>query len=90
MRKLLLGLISILLLALSIYIAIYGLSFAGIEINGIPAIQEENAKLESKIETATKLKNTDYPQNTALLESAYKKLMTEKENYEQILALGVD
>ncbi len=90
MRKLLLGLISILLLALSIYIAIYGLSFAGLEINGIPAIQEENAKLENKIQAATKLKNTDYPQNTALLESAYKKLMTEKENYEQILALGVD
>lgn len=90
MRKLLLGLISIMLLALSIYIAIYGISIGGIQINGIPSIQEENLKLENKIQEATKLKNTDYPQNTALLESAYKKLMTEKENYEQILALGVD
>lgn len=90
MRKLLLGLISIMLLALSIYLAIYGISFGNFEINGIPAIQEENANLETKIQTASKLKNTDYPQNTTLLEGAYKKLMTEKENYEQILALGVD
>ena len=78
------------LLALSIYIATCGISIGGIEINGVQAIQEENLKLEKKIQEATRLKNTDYPQNTTSLESAYKKLMTEKENYEQILALGVD
>ena len=90
MRKLLLGLISILLLALSIYMVACGMTFGSLEVNGIPAIQEENAKLDQKIQKATKLKNTDYPTNVASLESAYKKLMTEKENYEQILALGVD
>ena len=90
MRKLLLGLISILLLGLSIYIAMCGISIGSLEINGIPAIQEENAKLESKIQTASTLRNSTYPQNTAALESAYKKLMSEKENYEQILSLGVD
>lgn len=90
MRKLLIGLITILLFALAVYIVICGLSFGGIEISSISAIQEENARLENKIEQANDLKNTDYPQNVTLLESAYKKLMTEKENYEQILALGVD
>ena len=90
MRKLLIGLITILLLALAIYIVVCGLSFAGLEISSIAAIQEENARLENKIEIANDLKNTTYPQNVTLLETAYKNLMTEKENYEQILALGVD
>ena len=90
MRKLLIGLITILLLALAVYIVVSGLSFAGIEISSIAAIQEENARLENKIEQANNLKNTTYPQSVTTLETAYKKLMTEKENYEQILALGVD
>lgn len=90
MRKLLIGLITILLLALAVYIVVSGLSFAGIEISSITAIQEENARLENKIEQANNLKNTTYPQSVTTLETAYKKLMNEKENYEQILALGVD
>lgn len=90
MRKVLLGLITIILLILSIYIVVYGLELGSLDVNGVPAISEENDILESKIQSASKLKNTDYPQATALLESAYKKLMSEKESYEQILALGVD
>jgi len=90
MRKLLLGMIAIILLAFSVYIAIYGVSLGGLEINSIPAIKEENAKLETKIQNATKLRNTDYAQKTSLLDKSYKKLISEKESYEQILALGVD
>ena len=90
MRKLLIGLITFLLLALAVYMVVCGISIFGIEISSFSAIQEENAKLENKIEEATDLKNADYPQNVSLLESSYKKLMTEKENYEQILALRVD
>lgn len=90
MRKLLLGLISILLFCLAVYMMYNGISFQSFEINSIPAIQEENANLESKIEKAKKLKETDYPAKVKALESSYKKLITEKESYEQILALGVD
>lgn len=90
MRKLLLGLLSILLVALAVYMAIYGISFGGLEINGIPAIKEENTNLETKIQKATKLRDTDYPAKIKSLESSYKKLVEEKESYEQILSLGVD
>lgn len=90
MRKILLGLIAILLAAFAVYIAYNGTAIAGIEINSISAIKEENVKLDKKIENASKLRNTDYPQNVSLLENAYKKLVTEQESYEQILALGVD
>lgn len=90
MRKILLSLLAIFLLGFSIYIAVYGVSLGGIEIKSIPAIQEENDKLEKKIANASKLRNTDYTQSVSSQESAYKKLMTEKENYEEMLALGVD
>lgn len=90
MRKLLLGLLTILLLGLSIYIVIYGLAISKMEINSVASIREEDTILENKIQEASRLKSTEYPQNVNLLESAYKKLMTEKSNYEQILALGVD
>lgn len=90
MRKILLGLLVILLLALSVYIAVYGIELGGLQINSISAIKEENEELESKIETASKLRTTQYPSEITILESAYKKLVAEKENYEQILALGVD
>lgn len=90
MRKVLLGLITIILFVFSIYIVVYGIELGSLEVDGVPAISEENDILESKIQSASKLKNSDYPQATALLEGAYKKLMSEKESYEQILALGVD
>ena len=90
MRKILISLLTILLLGFSIYIAVYGLSLGNLEIKSIPAIQAENLKLETKIETASKLRNTDYPQSIASLENSYKKLTEEKDNYEQMLALGVD
>lgn len=90
MRKILLGLVSIMLVALSVYTVIYGISIGNIQISGIPTIQEENEKLDKKIQAASSLRTKDYPQNVTLLESEYKKLMTEKESYEQLLELGVD
>lgn len=90
MRKILLGLVTIFLLGFAIYIVIYGVNLGSIKINSILAIKEENIKLEQKIEKATKLKNTDYSQGMTSLENAYKKLMTEKDRYEQMMELGVD
>ncbi len=90
MRKILIGLITLLLLGLAIYGITYGFSLGNMHIYSVPSIKEENAKLDKKIADATKLKNEDYPQNYTLLETAYKKLVQEKENYEQMLALGVD
>ena len=90
MRKILLGLISVLLVAFSIYLAIYGVQLSSFEISGVPAIQEENANLDVKIGKATNLKTVQYTQKKSALDEAYKKLMTEKESYEQLLELGVD
>ena len=90
MRKILLGIVAIFLLCFAVYIAIYGFNLGKIEIKSISAIKEENAKLEKKITNASKLRNTDYTQSLTSLENAYKKLMTEKDKYAQMLELGVD
>lgn len=90
MRKILLELLAIILLAFSIYVAVYGLALGNIKVNGIIEISQKNDLLERKIQSVSKLKNSDYPQTVSVLESSYKKLKTEKENYEQIVALGVD
>lgn len=90
MRKILLGIVAIFLLCFAVYIAIYGFNLGKIEIKSISAIKEENAKLGKKITNASKLRNTDYTQSLTSLENAYKKLMTEKDKYAQMLELGVD
>lgn len=90
MRKILLGLLAIILLAFAVYMAIYGASIAGVEIKGVSAIDQENEKLEKQIEEVSKLKNKTYSQNVQLLDASYRKLISEKENYEKVLALGVD
>ena len=90
MRKILMSLVTIFLLGFAIYIVLYGFNLGKLEIKSILAIKEENTKLEQKITNASKLRNTDYTQSLTSLESAYKRLMDEKDNYEQILALGVD
>ena len=90
MRKILLGLLAIILLAFAVYMAIYGASIAGVEIKGVSAIGQENEKLEKQIEEVSKLKNKTYSQNVQLLDASYRKLISEKENYEKVLALGVD
>lgn len=90
MRKILFGLITLLLIALSIYIAINGLEYGSFKINSVSEIKQEDEKLEQKINLASKLKNEKYPQSEALLNDAYDKLIQEKQNYEQLLQLGVD
>ena len=90
MRKILLILLSLILLVLAGYTVVYGIEIGSLTIDGISAIKEENAILEQKIQEASVLRTSDYPENMENLETAYKNLITEKQNYEQILSLGVD
>ena len=84
MRKILLGVLVALLLALSVYTAVYGISLGNIKISGIPLIKQKNAELETKIEKANQLKNETYPSSVNKIESEYKNLISEKERYEQV------
>ena len=90
MRKLLLILLALGLLVLAGYTVVYGITIGDLTINSVTDIKEENEILEKKIQEASELRNKDYPDSMDKLETAYKGLVTEKQNYEQLLALGVD
>ena len=90
MRKILLILLSLILLVFAGYTVVYGITIGGLTIDSITEIKDENDILLSKIKETSELRDQDYPSSLTTLDEAYKNLVTEKQNYNQILALGVD
>lgn len=86
MRKLLIGILIIVLLVLAGYMLIDRVSIGGLEILGIEAIVEKNDKLDQKILEATKLATVTYQGKLNTLNSANKKLQQEKQSYENYVA----
>lgn len=90
MKKLLLGIISILIIVLTVITIMNGLEIGGFKILGITEINEENEKLDQKILQATKLASTDYQKKLDGLEEANKKLETEKNKYDEMVTVSTD
>lgn len=86
MKKLLISLIIILVLAIVAVTVMNGLHIGKISILGINEIKEENAKLEKKIEEATKLASTTYPSKLTTLDANLKEMKAEKQKYEDMVA----
>ena len=81
MKKVLIGLLIVLLSVIAFSLVFTGMEVFGFQILGYKSIQTENAKLDSKIEEASKLTGIDYPAKLSDLESASKKLSNKKEEY---------
>lgn len=90
MKKLLISLIIILSLVLTGTTIVKGLQIGKINVLGILGIKEENEKLDEKVKEATKLASTDYQKNMDDLNSAIKKLETEKSSYEDLVNVSTD
>lgn len=90
MRKILLATVLLVLIIFSVWVVIYGIEFRETEIYSFKEIENANYELDKKIEAAASLQTLDYPQNLATLEQASKNLETKKQEYEELLALGVD
>lgn len=86
MRKLLIGILIIVLLVLAGYMLVDRVSIGSLEILGIEAIVEKNDKLEQKIIEATKLVTVTYQEKLNTLNSANKKLQQEKQSYENYVS----
>lgn len=86
MKKLLISLVIALILILTAVTVINGLHVGNISILGIKEIKDENAKLETKIEEATKLASTTYPSKLTSLDTDLKDMKSEKEKYEDMVA----
>ena len=82
MRKLLIGILIIVLLVLAGYMVIDRVNIGSLEILGIEAIVEKNDKLDQKILAATRLATVTYQEKLNILNSANKKLQQEKQAYE--------
>lgn len=88
MRKILLVTLICLLLLLGGYLVMNKLEIGSLEILGIKEIKNENAKLDTKIQEASKLSSTDYETQIANLNSSLKTLQKEKQSYEDLVTIS--
>ena len=90
MKKLLILILIALLLALSIFIVVQGVSIGSVDILGIKAIQDKSLALDEKIQEATRLAEKDYRQAVSDVDTNAKKLEEEKKNYEDMTTVSSD
>lgn len=90
MKKLFILILITLLLILTMFIGIKGVTIGKIEILGIQGIQAKNSELDSKIQDAAKLVEKTYAQTISEVNSNAKKLKEEKQNYQDMTAISSD
>lgn len=90
MKKLLISILILLLIALSIFIAMQGLKIGNLEVLGIQGIKQRNDELDVKVEQATRLAGVGYKQAVAEVQDSAKKLTEEKKNYEDLTIMNTD
>ncbi len=90
MKKMLILVLIALLLALTAFIGMKGVTIGSIEILGIQGIQERNSELDEKIQEAGKLAEKTYQQAVSEVNINAKKLQEEKKNYEDMTAISED
>ena len=90
MKKLLILVLITLLLILTLFIGIKGVTMGPIKILGIQGIQEKNSELDQKIQEAAKLTEKTYAQTVSEVNSNAKKLKEEKQNYQDMTIISTD
>ena len=90
MKKTLMLILIGLLVTLSIYIVLNGVTIGSIEILGVQQIQEKNNQLDEKIQEAGKLANKDFAQAVNSVKDNAKKLENEKNNYQDMTAISTE
>ena len=90
MKKTLMLILIGLLVTLSIYIVLNGVTIGSIEVLGVQQIQEKNNQLDEKIQEAGKLANKDFAQAVNSVKDNAKKLENEKNNYQDMTAISTE
>ena len=90
MKKLLLGVIIILLLALTGITVVKGFNIGNLSILGLQDIQKNNEDLDQKVKQATKLASTDYQFKLDSLNDEVKALESEKAKYEDMVNVSTE
>lgn len=90
MKKLLIAVIITLLLVLLGFTFIKGLNIGELSILGISSIEEENKKLDIKLQEATKIASTDYQSKLKTLNDNSEELRKQKNLYEELVNVSTD
>lgn len=90
MKKLLMLILIVLLLALSVFVVINGLEIGSIEVLSYTGIQKNNKELDEKIQEASKLAEKDYKEAVAMVQENSKKLENTKKEYDDMIAVEGD
>ena len=88
MKKLLISILNILLLALCIFAIWKGIKVGPIQVFSLAEIKNESEQLDSYIDNATVLASTTYPNTLGNLQTDVKKLEQEKKNYEDLITIS--
>jgi len=90
MKKLLLGIVIILIIVLLGITIVNGISIGKLNILGILDIKSKNEELDEKIKKATKLASTDYQKKIDDLNETIKKLEAEKKKYDEMVSVSTE
>lgn len=90
MKKLLLGIVIILIIVLLGVAIAKGISIGKLKILGINDIKNKNDELDEKIKEATKIASTDYQKKIDDLDENVKKLEKEKKTYDDMVSVSTD
>ena len=90
MKKLLILILIALILALSIFIVMNGLTIGKINILGINGIRDKNAQLDKQVEQASRLAEQDYKQAVNEVESNVQELQNKKQEYQDMTAVSTE
>lgn len=83
-KKLIMGVITILLVVFTILIIKNGISIGSFEIYGISELKKANDNLDTKINIANNLTGVDYPKKISELNEVSKKLTSKKQEYSNL------
>lgn len=81
MRKILIGIIVLLLIVLGVMSVTKGINIGNLEVSSIQQLSERNDAIDSKIEEINTLIDTEYPKKLTELNTASKKMQDAKEEY---------
>lgn len=90
MRKLLIGVLIVLLIFITVYTVLKGISIGNIKILGFNNIKHESENIDGQISEITKIKEQEYKKSVSDMELAAKTLLQEKEKYASLITTSTD
>lgn len=88
MKKLLMLILIGLLLALFVYIGLYGFQVGNVEVLSYTGMQARNKELDAKIQEASKLAEKDYKEILSTVQESSKRFVQAKEDYEEMTTIS--